>query len=131
MMNINVALIEDTDLVKLQENYEAQAVYLWSRPLQEHFEKIGCLLLVTSSTPEPLLKKFFNSKAQDLFASLCNIFGLYEIDHVFCHFVFMMAQILQYGMISIFDFASFLAEEIHTGLVGIGKGKVDKPFGWY
>ena len=34
-------------------------------------------------------------------------------------------------MSSILDFASFLAEEIHNGLVGISKGEVNKPFCWY
>ena len=43
----------------------------------------------------------------------------------------MMVQILQYGMDLIFYFASYLAEEIHTRLIGISKTRVDKPFGWY
>ena len=29
------------------------------------------------------------------------------------------------------NFASFLVEEIHNGLVGISQGKVKKPFCWY
>ena len=31
----------------------------------------------------------------------------------------------------IFDFSSYLEEEIHTSLVGITKGKVEKTFGHY
>ena len=31
----------------------------------------------------------------------------------------------------IFDFASYLDEEIHIGLIGIAKGKVEKTFGHY
>ena len=34
-------------------------------------------------------------------------------------------------MSSILDFASFLAEEIHNGFVGISKGEVNKPFFWH
>lgn len=45
--------------------------------------------------------------------------------------VFMMAQILQYGLTSIFDFATFLAEELHKGFICIVKKDFEKPFGWY
>ena len=45
--------------------------------------------------------------------------------------VLIMAQTLQFGMSTILDFATFLAKEIHIGLVGIAKGKVDKPFFGY
>ena len=34
-------------------------------------------------------------------------------------------------MSTILDFATFLAREVHNGLVGIAKGKVNKPFCWY
>ena len=40
----------------------------------------------------------------------------------------MMAQ---YGLTFIFDFATYLAEQIHHGLVRIAKGELDKPFCWY
>lgn len=43
----------------------------------------------------------------------------------------IMAQTLQFGMSTILDFATFLAKEIHSDLVGIARGKVDKPFYWY
>ena len=34
-------------------------------------------------------------------------------------------------METVFDFALYLANEIHSGLVGIAKGKVEKPWGHY
>ena len=34
-------------------------------------------------------------------------------------------------MRTILDFSTFLAQEIHNGLVGISQGKVKKPFCWY
>ena len=43
----------------------------------------------------------------------------------------MMAQILQYELTSIFDFATYLAEQIHHNLIRIAKGELDKPFYWY
>ena len=55
----NNALLERIDLSQLQSTYEAQALYLRAGPLKEHFVKIGRLCLVTSATPEPLMKKFF------------------------------------------------------------------------
>ena len=45
--------------------------------------------------------------------------------------VLIMARTLQFGMSSILDFATFLAEEIHIGLVEISQGKVNRPFSWY
>lgn len=51
-----------------------------------------------------------------------------EKDHIQGSLVFIISQTLQYGMSSIFYFASYLAEEIHNGFIGIRKGKVDMPF---
>ena len=34
-------------------------------------------------------------------------------------------------MTSSFDFSTFLAKEIHNGLIRIAKGVMDKPFFWY
>ena len=45
--------------------------------------------------------------------------------------MYMMVQIASFGVEIIFDFTSYLAEEIHPGLVGIAKGKVQKAFGHY
>ena len=81
-LSINNALLERIDLSQLQSTYEAQALYLRTGPVKEHFVKIGGLCLVTSATPEPLMKKFFNVRAQALFFSLCRILGVLETDHV-------------------------------------------------
>ncbi len=45
--------------------------------------------------------------------------------------MYMMVQIASFSVGVIFDFASFLAKEIHIGLVGLAKGKVEKTFGHY
>ena len=34
-------------------------------------------------------------------------------------------------MRSILDFATYLVEQIHYGLIRIAKGEMDKPFYWY
>ena len=62
-----------------------------------------------------------------LYFSLCRVLGVVEIDHLPRCFVFMMAQILQYGMTSIFYFSTYLAEKIHIGLIRIAKGEIDRP----
>ena len=54
-----------------------------------------------------------------------------EQDHILGSIVFIIAQTLQYGMSSIFYFATLLVEEIHTGLMGITKIKVNKTFYCY
>ena len=82
------------------------------------------------------MKKYFNPRAQALYVSLCKIFDIDEQEYVLVPLIYMIAQLHHYRMNSIFDFASYLAgeylvEEIHNGLIGISKCKVDKPFGWY
>ena len=84
--------------------------------------------MVTSATLEPLMNKFFNSRAHALYISLCRILGVLETGHVLGYIVVMMAQILQYRMTSIFDFATYLAEQIHHVLIRIAKGELDKHF---
>ena len=45
--------------------------------------------------------------------------------------MYMMIQITSFGVDVVFYFATYLAKEIHVGLVGIAKGKVEKTFGHY
>ena len=45
--------------------------------------------------------------------------------------MYMIIQISSFGVDVIFDFASYIADEIHNGLIGIAKGKVEKTFGHY
>lgn len=43
----------------------------------------------------------------------------------------MISQILNPSLVVTFDYASYITNAIHEGLVGIKNGKVDRPFGWY
>ena len=63
MLNQNVSLLERIDLGEFQSRNEVHTLYLHAGPLREHFVRIGGLCLVTSSTSEPLIKKFFNPRA--------------------------------------------------------------------
>ena len=106
MLNSNIALLEKIDLGKFKSMYEAQKIYLHVGPIQENFVRIGGLFLVTSSTPKPLMKIFFNPRAQALYFSLYRVLGVEEIEHVPRCLVFMMAQIFQCWMTSIFYYVS-------------------------
>ena len=46
-------------------------------------------------------------------------------------FMYMMTQISSFDVDIIFYFSSYIVEEIHVGLVGIVKGKVEITFGHY
>ena len=46
-------------------------------------------------------------------------------------FMYLITHISSFGVDVIFNFASYIVEKIHIGLVGIAKGKVDKTFGHY
>ena len=123
ILNPNHALHEKIDMGEIQEKYEAQATYLRIGSLQEHATKIGTLSIITANTPEPLFRRHFHTRTQALYFSLCKIFGMDETMQISGSFVFIMAQTLQFGMSTILDYGTFLAQEIHNGLVGIAQGK--------
>ena len=87
----NIALFEKVNLGKFKSMHEAQSIYLHVGLLWEHFVRIGGLWLVTFSTLEPPIKKFFNPRAQALYFSLCKLLDIEEIEHVPGCLVFMMA----------------------------------------
>ena len=62
---------------------------------------------------------------------MCRVFSEYEQNVMPINFMYMMVQIFSFGVDVIFYFASYLVEEIHTGLVGIAKGKMEKKIGHY
>ena len=107
----------------LQARYDAQRIYLRIGPLQEHAAKVDTLLVITAITPEPLLRRHFNLRAQALYFSLCKIFGIDEVDQILGSIVLMMAQTLQFGMITILDFATFSCKGNSQWPGGDSKGK--------
>ena len=62
---------------------------------------------------------------------MCRVFGEDEQNAMPISFMYMMIQITFFRVDVVFDFATYLVEEIQVGLVGIAKGKVEKPFGHY
>ena len=47
------------------------------------------------------------------------------------NFMYMMVQITFFRVDVVFYFVTYLAKQIHVGLVGIAKGKVEKTFAQY
>lgn len=47
------------------------------------------------------------------------------------HYMLMIAQIFNPSLVVTFDYAPYITDAIHEGLIGIKNGKVDRPFGWY
>ena len=76
------------------------------------------------------MRRYFNPRAKALYFSLYKIFVMDEVEHIPGSIVLIMAQTLQFRMSSILDFSSFLAQEIHNGLLGISQGKVNIHFCW-
>ena len=79
-LNPNHDVYETIDMDDLQARYDAQKIYLKRGLLLEHATKIGTLSVITTSTPEPLLKRHFSIRAQALYVSLCKIFGMDEVE---------------------------------------------------
>ena len=63
--------------------------------------------------------------------TLCRVFNGDEHNVMPISVMYMMVQIASFFVDVIFEFSSYLVEEIHTTLVGITKGKVEKTFGHY
>lgn len=47
------------------------------------------------------------------------------------HYMLMMSQILNPSLAVTYDFAPYLIDAIHEGLIRINNAKVDRPFRWY
>ena len=101
-MDPNHVVHEKIDLEDLQARYDTQITYLRHGPLQEHFFKIGHFPLVIENIPNPLLRKYFNPRAQSLYFSLCKIFRMDEQQHIQRYIVFIIAHTLQSRMNLIF-----------------------------
>ena len=84
-----------------------------------------------ASTKEPFKKEFFTSKALEIYMTLCSVFGEDEQSFMPIKFMYVMALISFYGVDIIFFFSSYIVEEIHIGLVGIWKRKMENTFGHY
>ena len=85
---------------------------------------MGNFPVITTSSKEPLKKEYFTSWAIETYMTLCRVFGEDEHNIMPISFMYMIAQISSFSVDVIFYFLSYLAEEIHTGLFGIAKGKI-------
>lgn len=108
-----------------------QRNHLRNGPLKEFFVKIGGLIVVGPNTEEPFSLNLFTFRAKGLYWSLCQILGEDAEANMPNHYMLMIAQILNPSLAVTFDYASFITDAIHEGLIGIKNGKVDRPFGWY
>ena len=119
------------NLVELENEYKAKKDEIRKGALRAHIGTIGALPVITAASREPFKKSLFTSRAVEIYRTLCRVIGEDEQDSMPIGLMYMMVQIASFGVDVIFYFASYLAEEIHTGLVGIAKGKVEKTFGHY
>ena len=99
--------------------------------LRAHVGIIRTLPLFIATSREPFKKDIFTFWAIEMYRTLCQVSGEDEKNAMPTSFMYMMIQITSFGVDFVFDFANYLAEEIHVGLVGIAKGKVEKTFGHY
>lgn len=74
---------------------------------------------------------FFTLRAKGIYWSLCQILGEDVEITMPTHYMLMMAQTLNPSLVVTCDFAPYLTDAIHEGLIGIKNAKVDRPFGWY
>lgn len=122
---------EIIDLPGMENEYLSKKDQVRQGALRAHLASIRNLTLVTASTKEPFNKDFFTTRAIEIYMTLCRVFGEDEQNFVPIKFMYMMTQISSFSVDIIFDFTSYIVEEIHIGLNGIAKIKVEKTFGHY
>lgn len=119
------------DLLGPKKKYSLKKDKVKQGALRAHLAPIGNLPLVVASKNEPFKKEFFTSISLEIYMTLFRVFSKDEQSFVRVKFMYMMAWISSFGVDIFVDFASYIVEEIHIGLVGINKGKVEKNFGNY
>ena len=117
------------DLTNLENEYMSKQDAIRQGALKAHIGRIGTLPAITPSSREPFKKACFNARVVEIYRTLCRVFGEGEEDFIPVSFMYMITQIASFSVEIIFDFSSYLADEIHNGLVGIAKGKVEKVWG--
>ena len=119
------------DLQGLEKEYMSNKDAIRQGAIRAHIGTIKKFLVITKSSREPFKKEYFTSRAVEAYMTLCQVFGEDESNVMLISFMYMIIQIASFGVDVIFDFSSYLAEKIHTSLVGIVKIKVEKKFGHY
>lgn len=119
------------NLPELENEYSAKKDVIRTGALRAYIGTIGTLPVITAASKEPFKKILFTSRTIKIYRTLCRVFGEDEQDFMHIGLMYMMVQIASFGIDIIFDFASYLAEEVHIGLLAIAKGKVEKIFGHY
>lgn len=119
------------DLKGLEKEYLSRRDMIRQGALRAHIGTIGNFPVIIASSRELFEKEYFTSQAIEIYMTLCRVFGEVEQNIMSISFMYMLAQIYSFGVDVIFYFSPYLTEEIHTWLVGIAKGKIEKTFGHY
>ena len=119
------------NLPELEKEYIMKKDIIRGGALRTHIGTIGSLPVITAASREPFKMSLFTSRAIEIYRTLCRVIGEDEQEFMPIGLMYMMIQIASFGVDVIFDFASFLAEEIHMGLVEIAKGNLNRTFGHY
>ena len=119
------------ELKGLEKEYMSKKDIVRQGAQKEHIGKIKTLPAITTSSKETFKREYFNTKEMEIYRTLCRVFGEDEEDFMLVSFMYMVTQISSFCVDIIFYFYSYLAKEIHNGLIGIAKGKVEKTFGHY
>lgn len=113
-------------LPELENEYKEKKDEIRKGALRAHIRTMGAFPVIIVASREPFKRSLFTSWVVEIYRTLCRVLGEDEQDFMPIDLMYMMIQIASFGVDVIFYFASFLAKEIHNGLVGIAKGKLDK-----
>lgn len=123
--------LESINFETLGQVYNAQRDHLKNGHLKEFFAKIGGLTIVGPSTMELFSLNLFTLRDKGMYWSLCQIFREDTETTMSTHYMLMIAKILKPSLVVTFDFAPYLTNAIHEGLIGIKSAKVERSLRWY
>ena len=78
------------DLKGLEKEYMIKKDAIRQGALKAHIGKIGTLSVITTASMKPFKKELFNSRAIQIYRSLCRVFGKDEEEFMLVDFMHMV-----------------------------------------
>ena len=128
----NGSLLVQIDLEEMKQEYAKIQPFFRSKLLPPHLVRAGSSTIHMSPTDqEPFRLNCFADHFLATFYSLCQILGFSPNTVMPIAYMFMGAQIQHPNFSVVYDYASFLAERMHEGLLNLFVGDTSVPFFWY
>ena len=128
----NGSLLVQIDLEEMKQEYAKIQPFFRSKLLPPHLVRaVSSTIHMSPTDQEPFRLNCFADHFLATFYSLCQILGFSPNTVMPIAYMFMGAQIQHPNFSVVYDYASFLAERMHEGLLNLFVGDTNVPFFWY